>query len=451
MKHQRLKHWKQILLLAIPSLISFSTATVSGTVSLILLGQMGALVIAIVGVSNIIMYNIWALFSGLGHSLNYLVAQNFGAKEMRKAVERMLIALVICAGVGLAVYALGTYAATGLLHLMSGSAELAAEGSEYLRYRFYAMIFSVFAFAFHGFFRGIGDTRTPMTMSIIGNTIMIVLTYGLTYGNLGLPELGIQGAGIAFVCGEAANAIGCACWYFIRLHARYGTRSRIRWNWREAGLLAGESGKLGIQEFALSISMFIFTMFVARLGTEALAANEIALSVMAFGFMPAFAFGSTATILVGQEIGRGNVLGARRTCTEIAWLGSMMLLALGALEFIYAEPLARLFTQDPAVYQLTAKLIMASAFLQIFDGLLNFYAGGLRGIGDTSFLLKASAALSWLLFIPLAYLFVFVFQWGSIGAWLALYSFLTVFAFTLMLRYYRTDWTQVRIKHAEPT
>jgi multidrug resistance protein, MATE family len=450
MNKERWHYWMQILKLAVPSLISFSTATVSGTISLILLGQMGALVIAIVGVSNIIMYNAWALFSGLGHSLNYLIAQNFGAGEMRKGIERMVVALVVCVAVGVLLLALGWFASPGLLRLMSGSEELTKAGSGYLQIRFFAMIFSVFAFSFHGFFRGVGDTRTPMVMSIIGNSLMIVLTYGLTYGRLGMPELGLQGAGIAFLCGEAANALGCMLWYFFGLHSRFGTRTRIRWNWREAGLLAGESGKLGIQEFALSISMFIFTMFVARLGTEALAANEIALSVMAFGFMPAFAFGSTATILVGQEIGRGNPLAARRSCTEITWLGSIMLLVLGTLEFVFAEPIARLFTQDPAVYLLTAKLIMASAFLQVFDGWLNFYAGGLRGIGDTSFLLKISALLSWLVFVPLAYIFIFHFHWGSMGAWISLYTFLALFAFTLMLRYYRTDWTQVRMKQAEP-
>lgn len=441
--------WKTILSLALPSVLSFASMTVSGMVTLMMLGRLGPEVIAIVGVSNIIMYNMWALFSGIGHSLNYLVAQNFGAGEMRKGIERMTVGLLVCLAAGILIAAAGLGGTEGVLLLMSGSSELTAAGKEYLLLRFFAMIFTVFGFAFHGFFRGIGDTRTPMLLSIVSHTVLLVLTYGLTYGAFGLPELGLRGAGIAFIVGEAINVVCCAYVYFVRLHPRYSTRSGVRWNGAEAGLLARESGKLGIQEFALSLSMFIFTMFVARLGTEALAANEIALSVMSFGFMPAFAFGSTATILVGQEIGRGNPQAARRSGTEIAVLGSLFLLALGLAEFVFAEPIARLFTQEPAVYRLTAQLIMTSAFLQLFDGLLNFYAGGLRGIGDTSFLLKISALLSWCLFVPLAYVLIFLLDLGSMGAWLSLYAFLTVFGLSVMLRYYRTDWHAVRMKTAE--
>src|SRR5690554_1813581 len=185
--------------------------------------------------------------------------------------------------------------------------------------------------------------------------------------------------------------------------------------------------------------MLIYTIFVARLGTEALAANEIALSIMSFGFMPAFAFGATATILVGQQLGKGNPLAAKRMGTDTAVIGTIFMLSLGVLQFTFAEPIARIYSTDPIVYELAALLIMISAFLQIFDGFLNFYAGGLRGIGDTSFLLKISLLLSWLFFVPVAYAMIFVLEWGSVGAWLSLYAFLMIMGISVMIRFYRTD------------
>src|SRR5690606_28672369 len=154
--------------------------------------------------------------------------------------------------------------------------------------RFFAMIFGTFTFVFHGFLRGIGDTKTPMISTIIGGALMIFFTSGLTYGKFGLPEIGLVGAGIAFFIGEFVTFLFCAYIYFIKLHPEYGTRVRIAFNRLESKLIFGESSKLGIQEFSLAMAMFVFTGFVTRLGTEALAANEIALSVMSFGFMPAF-------------------------------------------------------------------------------------------------------------------------------------------------------------------
>ncbi len=442
------KNYKTILLLAIPSIFSFATATVTGTINLIMVGQLGAIVIAIVGVTNIIMYNGWALFSGISHTINYLVAQSYGAGDARKSIERTYVAIYVCIGVLIVVTLVGALGSGIILRVVLGSTEMAASGEQYVQLRFYALSLAICASVVHGFLRGVGDTRTPAVLTVIGCSVMIFFTYGLTYGHFGLPELGLQGAGIAFLIGEAVGFAGALYVFFIRLHRRFSTRIMVKPSKAESKLILVESGKLGVQEFALSLSMFLFTMFVARLGTEALAANEIALNIMSFGFMPAFAFGATATILVGQEVGRGDPLKGRRYGTDTAILGCILLLVIGIVEFLFALPIAKLYSNDREIYELVARLITISAFLQIFDGILNFYAGGLRGIGDTGFLMKTSFVCGFLVFVPLAYVFMFVFNWGSMGAWLSLYVFLMLFAGILTYRYYRTDWLAVRLKES---
>jgi len=471
-----LKSWYGILVLALPSLFAFATQTLTGTINLILVGDLGFVVIAVVGVSNIIMYNVFAIFSGIGHSVNYLVAQNFGAGEMRKGMQRMYLALLISLGVGVVIAIAGWAASGAVLRLTGGSAELIATGGEYLELRFYAMAFGIISFVFHGFFRGVGDTRTSMIVSIAANLIMVGLTYGLTYGHWGLPDMGIIGAGYALLIGEVVQLLACLVVFWGPMHKRYQTRNWRNLDsnelkplskesggllqkrdqtsktqnpkWNELKLISMESGKLGLQEFSMSVSMYIFTIFVLTLGDMAAAANEVALSIMSFGFMPAFAFGSTATILVGQGIGERRPDRAKKAGTNTAILGAIFLILLGTIELIWAVPIAKLYSSDPGVYELAAHLIQVSAYLQIFDGFYNFYAGGLRGIGDTTFLMRISFVLSIFMFIPLTYLFVIVFEWGSMGAWLALYSFLVVLGVAVMIRYYRTDFASVKLKVA---
>ncbi|WNQ10097.1 MATE family efflux transporter [Paenibacillus aurantius] len=442
------RHWGLILRLALPSIISFATITLTGTINLILVGHMGALVIAAVGVSNIIMYNAWALCSGFGLTVNYLVAQNYGAGDMKKGVARTYLALYMCLGLGVLLHLIGWLAPASILRLMGGSPELVETGTDYLEIRFYAMAFATLSFIFHGFFRGVGDTKTPMILSIASNILMVFFTYGLTYGHWGFPELGLPGAAWGIWIGEAVGLLGSAYVFFVRLHKRFATRIRAVIDRAESRLILAESGKLGVQEFAMSLAMFVFTMFVTRLGDEALAANEVALNVMSLGFMPAFAFSATATILVGREVGRGNPLLAKRYQTDTAVLGSLFLLVLGAVEFVFAAQIAGIYTADPAVSELAEKLIRISAFLQLFDGLFNFFAGGMRGLGETSFLVKASFLLSWLVFVPLAYLLTFVWGLDSVGAWISLYTFLTAYGVTVLIRFYRTDWSQVTVKEA---
>lgn len=413
-----------------------------------MVGDLGPLIIGVVGVSNIIMYNVFALFSGIGHSLNYLVAQNYGSDDMPKGIQRTYMAFGVSLAVGAIITLVGWTASGQILKWTGGSESLISAGDDYLELRFYAMALGMIAFAFHGFFRGVGNTRISMIISVAANALIIVLTYGLTYGEWGMPHLGLLGAGYGMLIGEALGLVLCLTVFWFPMHKKFKTRKKPVPDWKELALIGRESGKLGIMEFAMSISMFIFTMFVIRLGETALAANEIALNVMSFGFMPAFAFGSTATILVGQEIGAGRPDLARRAGTHTAMLGTLFLILLGTAELIWADEIAGIYTNDADVARLTAFLITTSAYLQIFDGLYNFYAGGLRGIGDTSFLMKASLVFSWLLFVPLTYLFVNVLEWGSMGAWLSLYSFLTMLGLAVMIRYYRTDFSSVRLKEA---
>ena len=349
------KRWLKILRLALPSLVSYASITLTGTLTLIILGHIDVVAIAVVGVANIVMYNVFALFSGFGHTLNYLVAQNYGANDMEKAIERTFLTLIMAGIISVLIALAGLFFAGDVLRLIGGeaSSEIAVGGT-YMQLRFFAMAFGIYNFVFHGFMRGIGDTRTPMILSMIANVTIVFLTYALAYGHFGFPELGLTGAGYVFLIGEALGAIGCMYVYFVRLHPRYNTRRIIKVDRAESALILKESGKLGLQEFCMSASMLIFTLFVARLGHIALAANEVSLNVMSLGFMPAFAFGATATILVGQEIGRNNPLNARRYGTETAVIGSLFLLAIGAIEFWLAEPIAKIYSTDPAVFELAA-------------------------------------------------------------------------------------------------
>lgn len=439
-------NYKKILVLALPSIASFAAMTATGTINLIMVGSLGALAIAIVGVSNIIMYNVWALFSGIGHTVNYLVAQHYGSNNMRRGVNQTSLALYLCIAANVFIILTGLFASEAILSVMGSSEDLIREGSGYLMVRFLAMTATVFTFVLHGFFRGIGDTRTPMITSLIGNGAMIFFTYALTYGNAGFPEIGLIGAAWAVLIGECTIFLFSAYVYFVVLHKRYHTRSKAKLDRADSVLIATESGKLGAEEFSKSMAMFVFTIFVTQLGTNALASNEVALSVMSFGFMPAFAFGTTATILVGQDIGRGDPLSARRMGTETAVIGSIFILVLGLLEFLFADSIIGMYTNDPEVHGLAVQLIQISAFLQLFDALFNFYAGGLRGIGDTSFLLKISLILSWLFFVPLAYVCTNFLHLESIGAWLSLYGFITAIGIAVMIRFYRVDWITVKLK-----
>ncbi|MDB4866222.1 MAG: efflux family protein, partial [Cohnella sp.] len=182
---------KQILRFAIPSIATFSSMTFTGLLVLMIVGKLGAAAIAVVGISNIIGYNLWASFSGVQASINFLVAQNYGSNNIRLGNQRMQIALLITALQGLVLFAGSFVLPYVILHVMGSNETILSLGTPYLQLRMLALIFTMFNTVFYAYMRAIGDTRTPMTISLINSALVVSLTYAMAYGAFGFPKLGL--------------------------------------------------------------------------------------------------------------------------------------------------------------------------------------------------------------------------------------------------------------------
>lgn len=441
----KINNWKLILTMALPMVISFGTQTIAGTLNLMMVGSLGAATIAVVGVSNVIIYNAYALFSGIGNSLNYMVAQNKGEQDMMTAITRTYSAIAITIAASILLVLTGQFAGP-LLTVMGSSEGMLEDGAVYLLLRFVSLAVALVTIAMHAFYRGLGDTKTPMWITMLNYGAMVIVTFLLVYGKFGCPRMGLAGAGIGILAGELV-ALACTIVLFCRKLKQYDRETRkMRVSYKESRLLLTESSKLGLMELSMSAAMLVFTVIVMQLGENALAANEIGLNVMSLGMMPAAAFGATAAILIGQEIGKGAALHAKQIGSDVAKLGFLMLLVIGLLEFLFADQIASYYAPNSEeVSKTAAELIRISAFLQCFDGAFNLYAGGLRGRGDTSFLMRTVLLLSWCLFVPAAYIFTILLDLGSIGTWAALYLYLILLGVAMMLRYYRSSWSSISL------
>jgi Na+-driven multidrug efflux pump len=147
------------------------------------------------------------------------------------------------------------------------------------------------------------------------------LTYALVYGKSGFPDLGLQGAGWCMVAAEGITLPLNPLVHNKFLNDTFFTCSWVPIEARQIWLLLVESMKLGVTELSNSLGMLVFTSCITRLGTVAFAANQIALNILSFGFMPSNGFGATATVGIGQEIGRGRRLEGKRFGMVTVYLG----------------------------------------------------------------------------------------------------------------------------------
>jgi len=192
-------------------------------------------------------------------------------------------------------------------------------------------------------------------------------------------------------------------------------------------------------------SFLVFSAYIGRMGTDALAANQIVIQVLALSFMPAQGFAIAASTLTGQYIGAGQPDIAEKSAYRtirlgLAYAGFVMLLCVAV-----PGPLFRLFTSDPAVLAFARPLLLLAAVFQVFDALQFVASGGLRGAGDTTVPAVIIICGAWFVFIPAAYLLGTVLDKGVVGAWAGATGYIAVVGLLMLGRLRAGRWRQIRL------
>jgi len=408
-----------------------------------MIGGLGAPAIAIAGITNILIYNIWAMFAGINESINYLVSQNYGENTMSNGNQRMQIALLLSLGLDVLWILASIVLPHHILTWLGANPTLVQDGTQYLRIRMISFAFTLFTNIFFAYMRAVGDTRTPMMISLVTNVLLIPLTYIFTYGAFHNQGMGLNGSAWSMVITEGLGMCLALYVYYGRYAVKFATRTWHKVSWGQVRLIMSESVKLSAMELSMSLGMIVFTAVIARLGTAAVAANEIALNILSLGFMPANGFGVAATILVGQNVGGRRPLDARRDGLYTVALGLIFMALFSVFLWLFALPVARVYTSDATVYILAVSLIHIASFFQLVDGAGIILAGALRGVGDTTFLFRVAMILNWIVFVPLTILLTSVFELGQVGAWIALYTLIVLIGVANGWRYLKLDWSAV--------
>ena len=247
--------------------------------------------------------------------------------------------------------------------------------------------------------------RPALVVILFSNVFNVLANWALIFGNLGLPELGIQGAGIATSLTRVVSFVLLAVgiWSF-RLHEG----AWVPWS-RE--MFAGR-GMLAILAVGLPVAvqtsteMWAFgasTLMAGTLGAIALDSHGIALNLAAMSFQIPLGIAIGATTRVGNLIGAGHPQAAQRA----AWIAMAMgagVMSVSAVGFVvFRDQLAMLFTPDPSVVALAASILPVAAAFQIFDGTQVVGCGVLRGMGRTVPAAVFNLLGYWLIGLPLGW------------------------------------------------
>jgi len=415
--------------------------TIMTAVESAFLGHYGTVEQGAAGLADAILWPLFLSCNWSGIGVQICVAQSIGAQRRADCgaitwqgmyVSLLAWLLLILAGLG----------APLIIQLSAPSPALVQPTVLYLRIELLGSLPGLLNHPLVGFFRGLGDTKTPLMVTLVIELLGTLLDVLLIFGVAGFPRLGIAGAAVSWVSATAVGTVIYA-YLFLRRGRREGflTQPRISFDRHACWRLVRISWPIGAHGALDMGAWTLFTALAARLGTVEAAAHAIAIRIIALGYMAGYGISVAVTTLVGRYLGAQELAAARRSMRSSLMLTLLLMVSMGAGFFVWRQSLVALFTQDHAVAPLAVQLVILVALFQLFDGLSLSAMGVLRGAGQTRWPMLAALLVNWGLFIPITALVMFPWHGGILGGWAVGLGSAVLLGLVLLWRVLRSGWS----------
>jgi putative MATE family efflux protein len=219
-----------VFLLAVPMVLELVLESTFAVVDIYFVGKLGSSAVATVGLTETMLFLLYAIALGLAMAVTAVVARRIGEGKPEvaavTAVQAIWIALL--ASVPFAIAAI--VFAQDLLRLMGADAWTLEHGYPYMQWALGSNAVIMLLFTINASFRGAGDAAAAMRVLWLANSLNIVLDPILIFGFGPIPALGIKGAAIATTTGRATGVL-LQLWILFRggQHLRV-LRSQILWH-----------------------------------------------------------------------------------------------------------------------------------------------------------------------------------------------------------------------------
>ena len=385
------------------------------------------------------MFTLVVLFAtGFSYGLTPVVGSLFGrgdAAGIGRAVRNSLAANLALSAVLVAVMSVFCLN----IHRFGQPVELLPLMRPYLWVNIASLPFLCCFNTFKQFFDGVTDTKTPMYVIIGGNVLNIFGNWVLIYGELGAPELGLFGAGLSTAVSRVVMAVACAA-VFMR-HRRY---RRYREGFSAAEVSRGDVRRLAGLGFPVALQLGMGTaafslsaIFVGWIGTTALAAHQVMLTVSQLLYMINSGMAAAVAVRVSYFAGQRDYRAVRRTAYSGLQLILAIALTLSVPVFLLRDTMSLWFTDSAEVCLLVSQTVLPLIAYQIGDAVQYTFANALRGIECVKPMIWIAFFSYFVVSLPLGWLLGIRLGFGLVGIWCAFPVCLSTAGILYYLRFRR--------------
>ena len=435
--------------MAWPSIIESFFVAFAGLIDSLMVSSLGSYAVAAIGLTTQPKFMGLSLFFAVNVAISALVARRKGEQKQEDAnrILSTVIVFIIAAAVVLSI--LFVVFAGPIISLCGSNAETHDSAVSYFRIVMGGMIFNCVQMGINAAQRGAGNTKITMRTNVTSNVINIILNYLLIDGHFGFPALGIQGAALATVSGTVVACIMSIASILKKdnfISIPYIIANKIK----PTFLALHHLIKVGYSVFFEQVLMrvgFMLTaiMAVARLGTNAFAAHQVGMNIMALSFAFGDGLQATAVALIGRSLGAGDPELAKeygRTCRLI---GAFIAVGLVFVYYFGAGALYRLFFEEGHIVAIGVSIMHVIIFVVVFQICQVIYMGCLRGAGDTLYTAIASMISVTFIRTIVSYFCGYTLEWGIIGIWMGVLGDQVSRFIFATVRFKQGKWVRIKI------
>lgn len=399
---------RRLIQLALPITLSGLSFAVMGLIDTVFVAKLGPAVLAGVGLGVVITNGVMGFGFGVLRGLKTLLAQARGTGAHDASGRYVGAGVLLGLWLGLLAGVLGEVCAW-LVPYVAESQAAAQAAREYIAVRSLGAPIIVVYVALREARYGLGDTRSALISSLVGNTVHVAFDYVALF---------------VFGLGAAGAALGSVFAFSVQMALLGFAQRADGLSFKGATLKAQvavlRAGAFTGLHWALEIGVLALVgLLLASVGDRPMAAHQLAVQLVVFSFLPALAISEAASILAAEAVGRGKlklVHGVARTARNVALAYATLCAAVLVLGH---EPIVTRMTDDAALRTLSRPVFWAAATYLVFESITVAGHGVLRGVGAQRFSALCALGSAWLCTPLLGLLFTRVLSWGAPSGFMA--------------------------------
>ncbi|MDO4671507.1 MATE family efflux transporter [Falsiporphyromonas endometrii] len=348
------KYSKNVFRIASPVFISLLAQNIIGLTDTAFMGRLGEIALGGSAMASMVYFCVFTLGFGLGAGTQIIIARRFGSKHYSNIGKVLSQSFIMLSMAAVFVIVVGYFFGEKFFYAVFSSDRIAAVATEYWDYRLLGFLFSFLCAAFRSFFVGIARTKVLTYNAFVMAFVNIILDYGLIFGQLGLPQLGVKGAAIASVIAEMCSLVFYLVYVRLevdRSHFGLSVRGLFSIQWKLILKIFRLSVYIMLQALISMSSWALFFFMIEHLGERPLAIATIIRSVYIFLFIPINSFSTSVNSLVSQLIGAGKSDEVKRFVRSISRLSFLVMAGVCIIISVFPGFVIGVFTDEPVLIQ----------------------------------------------------------------------------------------------------